>query len=109
MITKFKIFEKNSYSLMFENIKPEIDEKTITIRSTDNPNFYIDIYVDEDDKVFYIDNPKNLKIPDWIEKKITLKDIQKYFDGFNSYQFGGKKIVYCDYLYKIIAQQKYNL
>ena len=55
MITKFKIFEK---------AKPEIDEKTIRIENKDR-GWYIDLYFDDKDRLDYVDNKWDIRMPNW--------------------------------------------
>ena len=114
MITKFKIFESHWKDPgSFE--PPNIDEQTIAIRSTENPSFGgADIYFNDDGKVIHVSGRRLIfTLPNWEGKKIDLKDVQNFIDLFNNEHFnrysGKKAILYCDYLYKIIASQKYNL
>ena len=109
MITKFKIFESNWKDVNGPFEEPDIDEQTIAIRSTENLSFIVNIYFDNNGKVIHISGKplRMASLPDWKDKKIDLNDVQNFVDSFN--KSWKKEILYCDYLYKIIASQKYNL
>lgn len=56
MITQFKIFE---------NKKPEIDEKTIRVENKER-EWYIDFYFDDKNQITYIDNKWDVGVPNWV-------------------------------------------
>ena len=68
MITKFKIFEA---------VKPEIDEKTIRVNGGER-GWYIDFYYDDKNRLCYIDNKWDIKIPDWFGFELSILQIASW-------------------------------
>lgn len=81
MIKLFEEFSKPIFS-PYNRKKPEIDEKTIRVEDK-NKNWYIDFYFDEKDRLDYVDNKWNIRVPDWYGLSanfITIKIWAKKYD-----------------------------
>lgn len=103
------IFEKFSKSVSYptQRTKPEVDDKTITIRSNFNDLFHIDIFFDEEGRVDYISNAWNVALPDWYGMKISMIDVKSFVKKYGLYT-NNKPRFYCGYLLDMEAK-KYNL
>ena len=99
MITNFKIFES------INKEKPKVDEKTIRVEGGDG-DWYVDFYFDDEDRLDYIDNKWDIKIPEWYGFKVSIIDIKKWAGKILS----PSTLKSCN-VYRIIEKDanKYNL
>lgn len=96
-----QIYDKFSKSIYSGNReKPEVDEKTIRVENPDR-DWYIDFYFDDQDRLDYVDNKWNIRIPDWYGLKVDIITIRLWADKYNP----------SNLVYRIIDRdaKKYNL
>lgn len=81
MIIKFEKFSSPIY-YSGNKEKPEVDEKTIRVENPDR-DWYIDFYFDDQDRLDYVDNKWDIRIPEWYGLKVNLIAIRQWADKYN--------------------------
>jgi len=83
----------------------EVDEKTIRVECKDK-GWYVDFYFDWVDRLCAVDNPWNIRIPDWYGLKVGFTDIKYWARRTEDLHKG----VFLD-AYRVLDReaQKYNL